>query len=238
MESNLQVLVVCDDRPGAQVLVSEIVELFEGCEPAVCDPPSSLLMLRARSFDLAIIHCESGDVGIEEVIMSIRQVAANLPIVASLPADGSISARLISSTKGVYCLARSDAYPRAVTTIIEEVLRTPVGGSFNWIGQEENLTEARAQMMRTAAGTLSHEINNPLMAILGISELILKEGKSHNPEVARKITMIRKSAERIEDSLKRLSNISEPSLKPTPAGDIVDIKPNRQARGNAKLDRA
>lgn len=223
MESNLQILIVCDDRHGAAALVNEIGELFEGCQPAVCDPPSSLQMLRARTFDLAILHVESGDVGVEEVADSIRHVAVDLPIVVSLPADSSISARGLSKLRGVYCLARSYDNPQSVTTIIEDILRVPVDGSLGLIGPEENLTEATAEMMRTAAGTLSHEINNPLMAILGISELLLTEGKAQNPDLARKITMIRKSAERIEDSLKRLSNISEPSIKPTPSGSIVDI---------------
>ncbi|MDH4033222.1 MAG: hypothetical protein OEV80_05430, partial [candidate division Zixibacteria bacterium] len=143
-------------------------------------------------------------------------------------ADDSISPRRITSVKAVYCLTRKDGYPRTVTTVIEEVLRRPVGESVNWVGRKEKPTETQAQMMRTAAGTLSHEINNPLMAILGISELILKESRKHSPDVARKVTMIRQSAERIESSLKRLSNISEPSIRPTPAGAIVDIEPSRQ----------
>lgn len=226
IEAHLQVLVVCDDRQCAQILVHEIGDLFEGCDPAVCDPPGALWMLRARSFDLAIIHAESGDLGMAEVVQSIRHLAADLPIIVSLPADGNISSLQFSSFKAVYCLVRNNGYPTTVTTVIEEVLRTPVGGSVNWIGQKASPTETQAEMMRTAAGTLSHEINNPLMAILGISELILKEGKKENPDMARKITMIRKSAERIESSLKRLSNISEPSIRPTPAGAIVDIEPN------------
>lgn len=233
MESSLQILLVCDDRPGAEILIDEIGELFKGCTPAVCDPPGALWMLRARSFDLAIIHAESGDVGLKDVVQSIRHLATDLPVIVSLPADGSITARQLSSLKSVYCLTRSGGYPSSVTTTIEEVLRTPIGGSINWIGRDEKPTETQAEMMRTAAGTLSHEINNPLMTILGISELILKDGKKHNPEIARKITMIRKSAERIESSLKRLSNISEPSIKPTPAGAIVDlgpVLPNRKKR--------
>jgi signal transduction histidine kinase len=234
MESCLQVLVVCDERHGADILVHEIGELFEGCIPAVCDPPGALWMLRARSFDLAIFHAKSGDVGIVEVVQTIRHLAADLPIIVSLPADGGISARQLSSLREVYCLVRSNGYPTTVSTVIEEVLRMPVGGSVNWIGQKERPTETQAEMMRTAAGTLSHEINNPLMAILGISELILKEGKKHNPDVARKVTMIRKSAERIESSLKRLSNISEPSIRPTPAGSIVDIEPHAQTRRKRK----
>lgn len=225
MEANLQILVVCDDRRGAEILLHEIGALFEGCKPDVCDPPGALWMLRARSFDLAIIHAESGDLGIADVAQSMRLLAADLPIIVSLPHDGSISARQFSSLKAVYCLVRSNGYPAAVTTTIEEVLRTPVGGSVTWIGQKESPTETQAEMIRTAAGTLSHEINNPLMAILGISELILKEGKKQKPDMARKITMIRKSAERIESSLKRLANISEPSIRPTPAGAIVEIEP-------------
>lgn len=228
MAPNLQVLVVCDDRAGAQLLVHEIRELFEGCDPAVCDPPGALRMLEARSFDLAIIHVESGDDKVAEVVEAIRYLSADLPIIVSLPTDSSISASQLSVLGAVYYLARNNGYPKTVTTIIEEVLRTLADGSTNWIGQDATKSDSQAEMMRTAAGTLSHEINNPLMAILGISELILTEGKKHNPDVARKITMIRKSAERIESSLKRLSNISEPSIRPTPAGAIVDIEPNRQ----------
>lgn len=231
METNLQILVVCDDRRGAEKLLNEIGELFEGCRPDVCDPPSALWMLRERSFDLAIIHIDSGDNEVADVVESIRYQCADLPIIVSLSADSSISANQLSVLGAVYYLARNNDCPTTVTTIIEEVLRTPEDGSVTWIGQKERQTETQAKMMRTAAGTLSHEINNPLMAILGISELILNEGKKHNPDVARKITMIRKSAERIESSLKRLSNISEPNLRSTPAGAIVDIEPSQQIGG-------
>lgn len=234
MEANLQILLVCDNRQSAEILVQEIGALFKGCSPDVCDLPGALWMLRARSFDLAIIHAESGDLEMVEVVQSIRHLATDLPVVISLPTDGSISARQFSSLKAVYCLVRNHSYPKTVTTVIEEVLRTPVGSSDNWIGQKPSPTETQAEMMRTAAGTLSHEINNPLMAILGISELILNEGKKHNPDVARKVTMIRKSAERIESSLKRLANISTPSIRPTPAGAIVDIEPNPQVDSKRK----
>ena len=234
LEPNLQILVVCNNHHDADLLVHEIGELFDRFDPVVCAQHEASGMVLEGCYDLAIIHADDSDKAVAELVQSIRNLATELPIIVSLPLESDISTHEFSSFNAVYCLTRNNRDPKTVTTIIEEVLRPPVAGSADWIGNETASIETQAEMMRTAAGTLSHEINNPLMAILGISELILNDGKKHNPDVARKITMIRKSAERIESSLKRLSHISESSLISTPAGDIIDIKPNNQTRKKRK----
>jgi signal transduction histidine kinase len=231
----LQVLVVCDNHHDADQLVHEIGELFDRFDPVVCAQHEASGMVLEGCYDLAIINAENSGKAVVELVQSIRSLTTELPIIVSLPQESDIFTHELSLFGRVYCLTQNNRDPKTVTTIIEEVLRKPVAGSANWIGNETASIETQAEMMRTAAGTLSHEINNPLMAIMGISELILNDRKNHNPDIAHKITMIRKSAERIESSLKRLSEISESSLKTTPAGDIIDINPNKQARKNAKL---
>jgi signal transduction histidine kinase len=76
--------------------------------------------------------------------------------------------------------------------------------------------------VRITAGTLLHEVRNPLMSILGEAELILDHTEPHDTEVAGKVRAIRRSARRIQSILERLAAISDPCIKETASGHMID----------------
>ena len=77
-------------------------------------------------------------------------------------------------------------------------------------------------MINITANTLAHEINNPLMTILGMSELLLGGAvQDCDPAVRDKLVVIQESARRIEEALNQLGNLSAPTLRDTPAGSLI-----------------
>ena len=76
-------------------------------------------------------------------------------------------------------------------------------------------------LIRLAAGTLSHEINNPLMTILGLTELLLAGGSDIDSELERKIRVIRRSARQIKSAMDRVSRDTRMSLRRTGSGDLI-----------------
>ncbi len=234
LESQLAILLITADRDGAKSLSREIKELFRGCRISGCEPTLALQTLRNRYFDLAVLHRENNDPCYYELVLNIGHLAADMPVIVSMPSGDDSCARQFDSLNSVHCLIRDDGFQKTVMTVIEEVLRDSADRSLDWIGYSDGATETQAELIRTTTGTLSHEINNPLMAILSISELILNDHNKYNPDITRKITMIRRSAERIESSLKRLASISEPVLRQTPIGPMIDPEQSRRTRKRSK----
>lgn len=234
MESQLVILLISADRDGAKSLSREIKELFRGCRISGCEPILALQTLRNRCFDLAVLHLENNDPCYYELVLNIGHLAADMPVIVSMPSGDESCARQFDSLNSVHCLIRDGGFQETVTTVIEEVLRNSDDWPLDWIGHSDGATETQAELIRTTTGTLSHEINNPLMAILGISELILNDRNKYNPDVTRKITMIRRSAERIESSLRRLASITEPVLRQTPTGPMIDTELSRRTRKHSK----
>lgn len=87
--------------------------------------------------------------------------------------------------------------------------------------------KSTSEQLKVTAGTLSHEINNPLMTILGITELILDNPYKYDRNLLEKIKIVEKSAVRIQQSIKKLSNLSKPVFKRTVTGEMVDLTKSR-----------
>jgi signal transduction histidine kinase len=76
---------------------------------------------------------------------------------------------------------------------------------------------------RTAA-TLSHEINNPLMAITGLVEILLKERQKLPGDMVEKIEQIGSAAERIRKVTEILMEADTFHYRETPSGRIIDLE--------------
>ncbi len=78
--------------------------------------------------------------------------------------------------------------------------------------------------------TLNHEINNPLAAILGNTELLLMEAKELPERSQRKLDTIYRESMRIRDILKRINNLREiQSTRYLNDMSMIDISPERDA---------
>ncbi len=73
------------------------------------------------------------------------------------------------------------------------------------------------------AATLSHEINNPLMAITGLVEILLKERQKLPGDTVAKIELIGSAAERIRKVTEKLIEVDTLQYRETPSGRIIDL---------------
>lgn len=76
--------------------------------------------------------------------------------------------------------------------------------------QKELLKDERKTAVLEAAVTISHEVNNPLTAVLGNTQLLLLKKEQFPPEVQEKLKVIEESALRIREVTQKLMNIEEP----------------------------
>lgn len=80
--------------------------------------------------------------------------------------------------------------------------------------------ERLAAITETAIG-INHEINNPLCAILGNTQLLLMEKDKLDPRIIKKLKSIEKEITRIHDVAERLARISRPVLKEYVGGKLM-----------------
>jgi signal transduction histidine kinase len=73
------------------------------------------------------------------------------------------------------------------------------------------------------AATLSHEINNPLMAITGAVEIILKNKDELASDILEKIEQIGISAERIRQVLEKLIDADALYYRDAPGGKVINL---------------
>ena len=79
----------------------------------------------------------------------------------------------------------------------------------------------RLDIVSRTAATLSHEINNPLLAITANVEMLLKNGTALDDDMLGKIRVIEMAADRIRKVTERLIDIDSISFRNTAAGKMI-----------------
>jgi GAF domain-containing protein len=100
------------------------------------------------------------------------------------------------------------------------------------------LSEAQTRMLETerlrgvteTVGALNHEINNPLTAIVGNSQLLLKKPEGISVANLQKVEAIQEAARRIQRVTAKMATLIQASSMPYPgAQSILDVE-NSQSR--------
>jgi nitrogen-specific signal transduction histidine kinase len=99
--------------------------------------------------------------------------------------------------------------------------------------QERLLESERERSVTETVGALNHEVNNPLAAIAGNAQLLLRHPEILEPGVRDKIETILESARRIQRVTARMSTLIQATTMPYPGErGILDVR-NSIARGDA-----
>ena len=94
--------------------------------------------------------------------------------------------------------------------------------------------ERLAAITETAIG-INHEINNPLCAILGNTQLLLMEKDKLDPAVIEKLKSIEKEITRIHEVAGRLARISKPVLREYVGGKLMlDVEQSEVSNSTPK----
>ncbi|MEE9554310.1 MAG: histidine kinase dimerization/phospho-acceptor domain-containing protein [candidate division Zixibacteria bacterium] len=87
----------------------------------------------------------------------------------------------------------------------------------------------RATAITETAVTVNHEINNPLTAILGNTQLMLMNEKELPEDIVTKLKTIERSAVQIRETTAKLMSIIEPVRAPYASGlDMIDIERSKK----------
>jgi signal transduction histidine kinase len=82
----------------------------------------------------------------------------------------------------------------------------------------------RTEAVVETGAALNHEINNPLMAVLGNVQLLMRRTPALDPDTIAKLAKVQEAAERIRDVTQALVRIKQARTTPYPGGGrMIDI---------------
>lgn len=237
MKQDMKILVVEPNKYHARLIERELSETYPSSSISVFSSAHAALeKLRRDTFDVAVIGLDLPDIDGAGFVELIRKENSDLPIIVTADGNSDYPAAEAARAGANEYLAKSSAFHRVLPRLLGEVFRRRAVTVKQAVPANQHELDAKrrqkdqADLIRITAGTLYHEINNPLMTILGMSELILNNGYGCDREIAKKARIIRKSAERIQATLARLSTISKPTIKETVSGRMIDPQKSRVRR--------
>jgi hypothetical protein len=94
---------------------------------------------------------------------------------------------------------------------------------------EKLVKSERAAAITETAVTINHEINNPLTAILGNTQLMLMSREKLPADIVSKLETIERSAVKIRETTAKLMSIIEPVTSPYASGlEMIDIEKSKK----------
>lgn len=225
MIHRLRVLLLEPNRYLALLMEREIAARYRSSVTARFDNRAAAIEeLNRTRYDVAVVDVDQADDGYVELLADMREARPKIVLIVMAPQemiddegeDGLVWAdRMLPKHSYVY---------RDLPNVIalfesrwQEVAGKP--------GTESILdADSRSAVINLTVRTLAHEINNPLMTIMGTAELLLDKRHPIPPEQAAKVRMIQDSARRIQTTLSDLSGEENPATRRTPVGLMLESR--------------
>ena len=210
MKNDFKILLIENNRYHAVLIEQTIKESFENSSVDLFETTSfNCDLIDINKYDLAIVSYNLNRVDGIQLIPLLKHININLPvIITALDGFEYLATEAINFGAAEF-LIKDDNFYNLLPKIISEVHRRNILISKNR-EMEEKLRNLNYQdNVKNTTGSVLHEINNPLMAIMGTIELLLDDNAIKDNNINRKLKVIKKSANRIKRSMNRLTKISE-----------------------------
>ena len=221
----MRILLLENNRFHALLIKRELLEKYP--QSTVADfrtAGAALEELKQNRYDVAVVDYDSNGCREMAFLNKVRKTDERLALILLAAADTDrLSERALRAGVSEF-LIKENSFHLLIPHLIERLTDNSKNSTVPPISEETAAPEDRPDLVDLTVSTLSHEINNPLMTILGESELLLHNGYRLAPEVDRKLRIIEESALRIKTALARIASIRNPVVKRTVSGDLIDLK--------------
>ncbi len=229
MKKDMHIALVEDNRFHALLFEQAVREKFPGTTVTVFPTGKSILHDgRDRPFDLIAVDFNLPDIDGLQLLSILRGRDPDIPIIMITGVGSEQTAVEAMKSGATDYIAKSGDYGSTVPRVIKQAYQK------QQLILKNRLLESKAHEAETletitiTAATLNHEINNPLMAVLGNVELLLDDDKITDGGVRNKLAMIETSARRIQNITHHLANLIDPVVRVTPAGPLLRLKRGRE----------
>ena len=199
---------------------SAVLTRFDGTAEAVEE-------LHSAAYDVALVDYETAPETFDELLFSIRECRPEIVLIAFGPNDLPKAQRKSAETwADAYIISDDRCHVTLARTIDRFAERWQQGPTEKGEGGILD-AQTRSAVIGLTVRTLAHEVNNPLMTILGTAELLLNNPDALLDSQRKKIEMIQESATRIQATLSDLANLGGEVLRKSPVGPMIEARSNQ-----------
>lgn len=225
MRKKLKIALAEDNRFHALLFERAVTEQLPGSQVSVFRLGQALLAsLKNDYFDIVAIDTRLSDMDGLELLSLIRADDTDIPVIIITDEGSERTTIEAMKTGATDYITKTGDFEASIPRIIKQAYR-----------RQQLLLKARRletkvreaeklETVTTMASTLNHEINNPLMAILGNVELLLQNPVALSDELREKLEMIEISARRIQQITYQMANLMTASVKQTPVGPMLRLE--------------
>ena len=208
MNGHARILIVCENRYQALLLERELDGAFDDAVIGVYHNfENGMRELFNARYDLAVLDADKNIPDIDHFCGTIRSVRNDQKIILLVDA-ASDTEPVVEIDSRVRAITKVTSYYSRVANIARDMLGDPVRKGRIVLHRPAEVLAEGGDRVSPDVSSLENDINNPLMTILGMTELLLNERNTYSSDTRQKIQAIRHSARRIKTTLSRLSRNS------------------------------
>jgi len=225
MKKDLKIALAEDNRFHAILFEQAVREKYPDVEIRVFGTAREMLEnLSSDQCNLIAVDYNLPDMDGLQLLSLIRAEKPDIPVIM-ITGDGSERTAVEAMKSGATdYIAKSGEYISTVPRVIEQACRKQSLIIKNRRLEARSREMEKLEAITTTASTLNHEVNNPLMSILGNIELLLEDPRLTDEEIISKLKVIMSSARRIKDITHKMTNLIEPTIRQTAAGPILHLR--------------
>jgi len=214
-------ILVVDDEPDMRWLLVRVLR-DQGFEVITAeDGRAALAQISHEPPDVVLLDLKMPGLDGIQVLEQVKAMEPHLPVVIVTAYGGLPSAVQAMRLEACDYLTKPFDHDEILFTVGRALEKKELAAV--------RLKAAKVATLLETARCLSHEINNPLTAILGYADML--ERKLREPDAAKQVKVIIESSERIAQVIHRLSSIVEPVAAFQPGvGPMLDLVNSKTAQ--------
>jgi DNA-binding response OmpR family regulator len=229
MKKQMRIALIEDNRYHAVLFEQSILEQYPEFEISSFSHGKDFLKVQDKNkFDLICLDYHLPDMNGLELLSIIRTELADIPIIVVTGVGSEQTAVEAMKSGATDYITKNANYISTIPRVLKQAYRKQKLILKNRRLEEKSRIAEKFETITTTTSTLNHEINNPLMAILGTVELLIDDLGITDRAIKDKLEMISVSAQRIQEITQKLASLTDAPITQTPVGPMLRIK--RQGR--------
>ena len=224
MKKNLKIALVEDNRFHAILFEQTVIEKYPNSTISNFSSGAELLKtLPSSLYDIICIDFHLPDMNGLELLDMIRGENTDVPVIFITGAGSEQIAVEAMKSGATDYITKSGDYSQAIPRVLKQAYHKQRLIIKNRKLEKRARSAEKLKTITTMTSTLNHEINNPLMAILGNIELLLENPAAADDSIQSKLEMISICARRIQSITRQMANLTTSETKETPVGPMLRL---------------
>jgi DNA-binding NarL/FixJ family response regulator len=193
-----KILIIENDKKAATRAAEALKKGLDGVDVQTClTGIDGLKNLKKKTYDLVISESRLSDMTGFELLKSMAEIRDHRAVIIISSAGWGDEA-LNYIRKGVYdFIAKDSFFPQKLVEAVRKALNLGLVFDEKMGIVETEIQRERRRELSRMAHVLNHEVNNPLMTIIGNVQLLLTKPEVKPGELSEKLKAIEDSAQRI-----------------------------------------